>query len=276
MAANWLKATLFGRQLSHGSENDSPETFDDALQQQRSQGSESDNFEDALMQQTYDFQPQQSYSQSGQTPGVSEMNAAYIVSHYNQLVPCQQTALVPCILNMQVSNQLVRDRMQADDVKVLDSVVESDIVCVRGTYDHIHLVLEAVGVPFSHISPQKLASMELKPEQTVYVNCPCAFPSESAHKLEKFVREGGQLITTDWALKHVLETAFPKTVKYSGRSTGDEVVAVEIVDKNDEVLKGSHKISNVQSHCKRCALHLVVSIIKCFSELIKCFSELIN
>ena len=132
--------------------------------------------------------------------------------------------------------------MEADDVKLLDSVKESDIVCVRGTYDHIHLVLEAVGVPFSHINPESLTSIELKPEQTIYVNCPSCFPKKSAHRLEKFVKEGGQLITTDWALHNVLEVAFPNTVKYSGRSSADEVVEVEIVDKEDEVLKGLHNL----------------------------------
>ena len=128
--------------------------------------------------------------------------------------------------------------MEADDVKVLDSVKDTDIVCVRGTYDHIHLVLEAIGVPFSHINPSTLLSMELKPEQTVYVNCPSSFPREAALKLRDFVTAGGQLITTDWALLHVVEVAFPNTIKFSGNSTGDEVVAVEIVDKEDEVLKG--------------------------------------
>ena len=65
----------------------------------------------------------------------------------------------------------------------------------------------------------------------------CNFPLEAALKLERFVSEGGQLImiTTDWALKHVLEVAFPKTVKSSGWLTGDEVIAMEIVNKEDEV-----------------------------------------
>ena len=123
-------------------------------------------------------------------------------------------------------------------MKVLDSVGENDIICVQGTYDHIHLVLEAIGIPFAHVQPEELEKMELKPEQTIYVNCPSSFPEKSALKLEKFVKEGGQLITTDWALQHVLEVAFPGTVKYSGTSTGDEVVAIEIVDKEDDVLKG--------------------------------------
>lgn len=128
--------------------------------------------------------------------------------------------------------------MKEEDVEILDSVKDSDIVCVRGTYDHIHLVLEAINIPFSHVDPVALTRMNLKPEQTVYVNCPSNFPRESALKLEKFVKDGGQLITTDWALKHVLEVAFPGTVKFSGTPSDDEVVAVEIVDKEDEALKG--------------------------------------
>ena len=136
---------------------------------------------------------------------------------------------------------LVRERMEREnpeDVAILDSIKDTDIICVRGTFDHIHLVLQAIGIPFAHVDPHSLTRMELKPEQTVYVNCPASFPRDAAMKLRKFVEAGGQLITTDWALKHVVEVAFPGTVRFSGNSTGDEVVAVEIVDKEDEILKG--------------------------------------
>ena len=77
--------------------------------------------------------------------------------------------------------------------------------------------------------------MELKPEQTVYANCQSNFPREAALKLRNFVKAGGQLI---WALSHVVEVAFPNTIKFSAKFTGVEVVAIEIVDKEDEVLKG--------------------------------------
>lgn len=130
------------------------------------------------------------------------------------------------------------ERENPENIALLDSVKDSDIVCVRGTYDHIHLVLEAIGIPFSHVSPQALLKMDLKPEQTIYVNCPSSFPTEVARKLRVFVEAGGQLITTDWALKHVLEVGFPGTVRHSGASTGDEVVAIEIVEKDDDILRG--------------------------------------
>ena len=156
-----------------------------------------------------------------------------------------------------MSNRLVRERMERENpenIAILDSVKDSDIVCVRGTYDHIHLVLEAIGIPFSHVSPQTLLKMDLKPEQTVYVNCPSSFPVEVAKKLRVFVEAGGQLITTDWALKHVLEVAFPGTVRYSGTSTGDEVVAIEIVDKDDDILRGLYAVLHVSEKGKDTSL----------------------
>lgn len=141
---------------------------------------------------------------------------------------------------------LVRERLERENpenIAILDSVQDSDLVCVRGTFDHIHLVLEAIGVPFLHIDPAALNRVELKPEQTVYVNCPSSFPRDSAMKLQKFVESGGQLITTDWALKYVLEVAFPGMVRYSGNATGDEVVAVEIADQEDEIIKGGASVT---------------------------------
>lgn len=185
------------------------------------------------------------------TPGAGEMNAAYKVSPCHHSVPQSFVRVLPFRIDTvlcltQVSKQLVRERMEREnpeDIAILDAVKDTDIICVRGTYDHIHLVLEAIGIPFSHVHPQSLLKMELKPEQTIYINCPSSFPVEVAAKLRGFVEQGGQLITTDWALKHVLEKAFPGTVRYSGTSTGDEVVAIEIVEKDDDILRGSFSLS---------------------------------
>lgn len=249
--AAWLKAKLFGRQLSHGSEIEDPQSFEEAFQTQQVYQPAVDPIPN--LQQTANVSsdldplapspniappvptldayggPPQLLQMPGDiggvaqtlsvpTPGAGEMNAAY-----------------------KVSKQLVRERMEREnpeDIAILDAVKDTDIICVRGTYDHIHLVLEAIGIPFSHVHPQSLLKMELKPEQTIYINCPSSFPVEVAAKLRGFVEQGGQLITTDWALKHVLEKAFPGTVRYSGTSTGDEVVAIEIVEKDDDILRG--------------------------------------
>jgi hypothetical protein len=229
--SEWIKKVLFGRQLSYGSDNEAPESFEQAFQQQQEipQLNVANNITlsgpPPMQQQIQQGPPIISGGASniissgyGTGPGSKEMDQAY-----------------------KISKELVRERMEREnpeDVAILDSITESDIICVQGTYDHIHLVLSAIGVPFAHVTPSQLMKMDLKPEQTVYVNCPSNFPAEVARKLSGFVEAGGMLITTDWALKHVLEVGFPGTVKYNGRASGDEVVSVEIVDHEDEILKG--------------------------------------
>lgn len=140
-----------------------------------------------------------------------------------------------------LANELVRERLQkedADNVKILDEIRDHDIIVVGGTYDHIHLVLASMKIPFISISQNQLLQVDLKPNQTVFVNCASGFPAEGARKLATFVNEGGQLITTDWALRNVLEVAFPNTVAYNDRPTADEVVRIEVLDKKDPIVSG--------------------------------------
>ncbi len=53
-----------------------------------------------------------------------------------------------------------------------------------------------------------------------------------------FVATGGSLFTTDWALRHVIERAFPGTVAFNDRATGDEVVPIEVLDDENPFLRG--------------------------------------
>ena len=140
-----------------------------------------------------------------------------------------------------IANKLLKDRLGKEDkenVRMLDEMKESDIIVVTGTYDHIHLVLKHLGIPFTEISQNQLLEFDLKPEQTVFVNCASGFPVEGARKLAGFVANGGQMITTDWALKFVLEVGFPGLVEYNNRATADEVVRIEVLDREDTVLMG--------------------------------------
>jgi hypothetical protein len=140
-----------------------------------------------------------------------------------------------------LANELVRERLaqeSSENIDILNNVGTSDIIVVQGTYDHIHMVLESLKIPFVSISPAQVMQVELKPHQTVFVNCASGFPEDAARKLATFVNQGGQLITTDWALKNVLEVAFPNTVAYNGKATADEVVRIEVLDKSDDIITG--------------------------------------
>jgi hypothetical protein len=140
-----------------------------------------------------------------------------------------------------MANDMVRSRLSNEDkenITILDNLEKNDVIVVGGTYDHIHRVLQSLEIPFVSIDHNQLLSVKLYPHQTIFVNCSSSFPAEAARKLATFVKEGGQLITTDWALKNVLEVAFPNTVAYNNKPTDDEVVRIETIDHEDEVIKG--------------------------------------
>jgi len=141
-----------------------------------------------------------------------------------------------------LSNSLLRERLSKEDslnTEILKDLKQTDIIVVEGSFDYIHNVLSLLEIPFTKITREQLANVvELNPKQTVYVNCPTNFPLNAAQKLSDFVLEGGLLITTDWALKHVIEAGFPGTIKWNGLTSGDQVVSIEVVDKQDEVVKG--------------------------------------
>jgi hypothetical protein len=86
------------------------------------------------------------------------------------------------------------------------------------------------------LQPSQLADAQLRPDQIIFVNCAGHFGPRELRKVRAFVEEGGFLFTTDWALKHVLEPAFPGFVEFNGRPTRDEVVRVEILDREDPLL----------------------------------------
>ena len=139
-----------------------------------------------------------------------------------------------------VAQEMLKDRLKDVDesmAKEFDEINESDIVIVRGQYDFIEQVFSGIGLKHKTIGAGNLGSIELNPEQIVFINCPGNVGPRGLRKLVTFVENGGFLFTTDWALKHVIEPGFPGTLRYNGNATGDEVVRVEIDSKEDPFLK---------------------------------------
>lgn len=55
--------------------------------------------------------------------------------------------------------------------------------------------------------------------------------------MRKFVNAGGYLYTTDWALLEVVQKAFPGYVEFNGQTTGNDVVAVQVKQSDNNLLK---------------------------------------
>jgi len=139
----------------------------------------------------------------------------------------------------EVGGRTTRDRIAREaplDHEALEAVQSSDIVVVRGTYDHVEWVLEALSLPFVAVEPYQLREIDLRPEQLLVVNCPGHIGP--VDRVRRFVEAGGSLFTTDWALRHVLEPAFPGVVAYNEQATTDAVVRVEVSDHDNPFLKG--------------------------------------
>jgi hypothetical protein len=141
-----------------------------------------------------------------------------------------------------VSGRLFRDRLAAErpgDDAELSAIRPAEVVVVRGRFDHMHRVLEATRVPFLHLDPMQLARADWDRMQVLLINCPGQLPDEARERIAPWVRGGGYLLTTDWALKHVLERVFPGTVRHNGKESADCVVRVQSSgDESDPLLDG--------------------------------------
>jgi hypothetical protein len=129
-------------------------------------------------------------------------------------------------------------RERPADAAALSRVNDSDIVVVRGTYDRVEQVLGALELPFVVVGADDVPRLELRPEQLLVVNCPGELPGRALPLVEGFVRGGGSLLTTDWALRHVIEPAFPGLVAYNERPTRDDVVRIELLTTENPLLAG--------------------------------------
>ncbi len=136
---------------------------------------------------------------------------------------------------------IVKEEMRRDaplTAEALTEIIESDLVVVGGCYDHVERVLSALEVPFKKVSDQQLSDLKLNPEQLLIINCPGNLPDFSLRQVAKFVESGGTLFTTDWALRNVIEQAFPGVIEYNDTPTGDDVVRIQVLDSQSPYLQG--------------------------------------
>ncbi|MGQ9630053.1 MAG: hypothetical protein ACUVXI_07010 [bacterium] len=138
-----------------------------------------------------------------------------------------------------IASKVMKKRMEAErpeDLKVLNELKDENIVVVSGTYDRVEDVLSLAGIPFKLITPADVDRFPLKPDQILMVNCPGQIGERGIRNIQEFVRSGGYLLTTDWSLANILEKAFPGIVKYNQRPTSNDVVKIEVVDRDNPLL----------------------------------------
>ncbi|MFX0139233.1 MAG: hypothetical protein ACFFDN_36665 [Candidatus Hodarchaeota archaeon] len=139
------------------------------------------------------------------------------------------------------SSKIMEKRMAKErpmDLEILRKVKESSIIIVAGSYDKIELVLDMIKVPYILIQPYEVSHIKLNPNQILIINCPGNIDDEALPKIKEFIKKGGFLFTTDWALLNILEKIFPRYLKYNQRPTADDCIRVEVLDKSNKFLEG--------------------------------------
>jgi hypothetical protein len=138
-----------------------------------------------------------------------------------------------------IAGRAVRERIRTerpDDARALDGVSAAEIAVVTGEYDHIERVLSATAMPFTRVAPRDAAALDWQRLQVLLVSCPGNLPPAVRERVAPWVRRGGYLLTTDWALKHLVEPSFPGTVRHNGVQTADAVVRIAGGESVDDPL----------------------------------------
>jgi hypothetical protein len=100
---------------------------------------------------------------------------------------------------------------------------KEDVAVFSGSYDQTEKALDVMGIPRTvDPDPKRLGDARL-----VMVNCSNSYDTALVERIAGYVDAGCTLVTSDWALDGVLEKAFPGTVRWNRKNTGDEVVSVE-------------------------------------------------
>lgn len=136
------------------------------------------------------------------------------------------------------ATMLAEHDLSDEDRKILREMPDDDVVVIRGQYDRVEQVFDLIGLKHVVLDPTQVGSTAFRPDQMVIVNCPGNLDRAGITAIRSFVESGGSLITTDWALKNVIEPAFPGILAYNGKPTRDEVVRIEIRDSDEPFLAG--------------------------------------
>lgn len=109
-----------------------------------------------------------------------------------------------------------------DYLAIINRIRQGEIAVYSGSFDRVEDILQCLNLPFE-LNPdaKKLTS------QIIFVNCSNSYNQELIDQLRKQVEAGKWLVSSDWALGHFIAKAFPNTVAWNQRTTGDEVISVE-------------------------------------------------
>jgi len=93
------------------------------------------------------------------------------------------------------------------------------IIEVKGKWDDSGHALRTFGMGCTKVPPNRLSKFDLSKSKILIVDCAGEVPHDALETINKFVRDGGYLLTTDWALEGCLQKAIPGYIEWNGDNT---------------------------------------------------------
>ncbi len=139
-------------------------------------------------------------------------------------------------------SEVKKRKMEVLDKKDVVQAVEKygKILAVNGRYEKPKKVIEHMYASLKKVINEKeVIKEDLSQYDVVLIGCPGnALPHASHPKIRDFVLNGGWLMTTDWALRSIIENIFPGFIRWNRAKTADAVVACQILEPDHPFLEG--------------------------------------
>lgn len=118
----------------------------------------------------------------------------------------------------------------------------AQVVVFRGKWDHAEHLLDEAGIAYCDASKGRL-EQQLKQASLVVLNCPAELNEGQLSQIQAFVRNGGYLVSTDWALDGAIARMFPGYLLWKGAYSNPETVDAVPVEPENTLLRGAAAVA---------------------------------
>ncbi len=140
-------------------------------------------------------------------------------------------------------SEVKQRKMEALNKKDVVKAVEKHgkILCINGKFEKPKKVVNNLyAAEKKIIPPRDSLKFDLNRYDLVIIGCPGSeIPTAAYNKIRDYVTiNGGWILTTDWAIRSIIENVFPGYIRWNEVRTDDTVVTCQIVDPGHPFLDG--------------------------------------
>lgn len=150
-----------------------------------------------------------------QNPGQTRvnLNPAHAIANFIDLPPvsgkAQSARVEPVVFRAWL------EKAHPDFVLKGSATDASAIVEVAGQWDKADKTLTKLQLPFQHVKSRDLSPELLANTKVLIINCAGNIKRDRLQSIRDFVKNGGYLLTTDWALDNMLVQTFPGYIAWN-------------------------------------------------------------